>query len=266
MQNHNIQSLLLNYITFNRMYPELQSSELFEQFLEYPNRLFVYKNGYISRVKDALLETFGRTAFIFGEQPFEELVFGYLRGKTFSAYDLFEVCLGFPEYISTLKSHDLGSLLEDMAMLELKCARVFHSKGFPPLSLEVLGSALGKKPENVKLRLQPFVLTHSSRWPLVDICNDIKRLREKNIIFDISWVSEKYESEHQVIFRKSWQVICDKLDNAQLMFLNFISGGQNLAEACENLENFAVSKGLNPANLRLHECLCQWVQNEMFIA
>ncbi len=265
MQLQDMQSIILDRIINGNESAEAESKKLSE-FIEYPDRFFIYKNGYFERIKAALLETYGCTTHVLGENAFEEIASGYQRYKKIAAYDLFGACDDFPEYIRTSKVSEIYPFLAELAEFELKCAKSFHEKGFTPISLASFANILRNNPEKAIFKVQPYVSTNISNWPLIDICNAMRNPQEDQGLFNIDAIKKCESPEWQIIFRRNWQVKSERLSKEQAAFFELIRSGVNLSAACASLEIYAAENGLSERDLRVHEWLCHWVQNDVFYA
>lgn len=119
--------------------------------------------------------------------------------------------------------------------------------------------------ETLHFRVQPFIRTRKSRWPLTKICNEIDfhlsrgtDIREDSLNFRMS-----IELGHYLIYRQNWQVKALLLSEYQAILFECLQSGSSLVDSCITLERYLENSSVTEMP-SIHEWLGDWVNLEIF--
>jgi len=91
----------------------------------------VYERAYIARLTESLGETFEATWMVLGDEGFFTVCEYYIRANGSNSYNLFDVCVGLPEFVKKVDLSNDFPFLYDLTRFELLFAKVFHQKRAP---------------------------------------------------------------------------------------------------------------------------------------
>ena len=190
-------------------------------------RLAVYAEGYVVRIREALAETYEAVLHVLGRETFAELAVGYARRHPSREYDLGLAGRHLPEFLAEHPLTRELPFLPDLARLEWAAMEAFHAFEQPPLSTAELAGLPAEGLERAHFLFQPSVRLASFGWPVVEIWEQRKRPREE--------VSVELAGRPQrvLIFQQGGQVHCELLEPAQHELLAALLEGRPLGESFE---------------------------------
>lgn len=219
-------------------------------------RMAVYAEGYLVRIREALDETYEAVRQVLGREAFADLARDYARRHPSRDYNLSRAGRHLPAFLAEHPLTRELPFLPDLAALEWAVSGAFHAFEQPPISSAELASlsegTAGQAAQGfevARLRFQPAVRLVSSEWPILDIWEQRKRPRGE-VSVDLAGRPQRV-----LIFRQGVHVRCESLEPAQHDLLAGLLVGRTLGEACGEL---AAQEGA--AELPLSGWFAGWVQ------
>ena len=189
-------------------------------------RLKVYAEGYLVRMREALEEVYEAVRFVVGEREFGALAQAYAAAHPSHDYSLSLVGRALPEFLAGAPVTRGLPFLPDLARLEWLICQAFHAFEQPPLDRAVLASVPTDQWERLQLGFQPSVGLAASAWPILDIWNARRGPRDT---VDLT-VADR--PQRVLVFRRELSVQCEALDEPQFTLLAALLAGRALGEAC----------------------------------
>jgi hypothetical protein len=183
------------------------------------DRWYVYADGYVARLVEALESDYAAVRRILGPDPFAALIERYVRAFPPRSYDLSRAGDLLPEHLSVDPVAVALPFLPDLAHLERAVAEAFVAPDAEPLTWEAL---LAETPENVAalpLVLAPGVALLPSRWPVVSLWHT-RDQADDAVALDL----EK-NPETALVFRRGYVVACVRLDAKETAFVTALTDG-----------------------------------------
>ncbi len=265
----------------SRVQPQSRSKEppapVFSQTLLNPQggasgeeRMAVYANGYLARIRESLKEVYETVYHLLGENDFTVLSHAYAEAYHSSDYNLNFAGRHLAEFLHVILrpetagrsgeesqngilrfAQDDKALLDafkpfpfliDLVKLEWLIWEAFHAFDQKPLSPGQMAQASPEDWENARIIFQPSVGLVSSSWPILDIWR--RRRTEagtdsaagqvlRNSI-DLNTCPD--QNRYRVLVsRKRNQVQCEFVDEIQYKLLEGFLAGRSLGAVCEEL-------------------------------
>ena len=117
-------------------------------------RLGIYRQMYLARLREALENDFLGVAHFLSDEAFTELVAGYIRAFPSRSYTLNRLGDHFPEYIRSAPGIPRRGFVYDLARLELALSQLFDARESPALTQEAIAAVPFEAWE--KARLKPI--------------------------------------------------------------------------------------------------------------
>ena len=247
------------------------------------NRLLVYANGYLARMREAMGEVYEACRRVLGEESFSNLCDAYSKTFPSSDYNLNYAGVHFEKFLLTRICHCeervssvvtkqsraeiasplleararndevLAPFLADLAALEWAIWKAFHAFHKSPLERKVFESIQPENWENLKFSFQSSVQIVSTSWPVFTIWSE--RLTE----IKAHHTAPLLKTEHLLVSRKEDQVFCERISSEEAFLLGKLFAQKSLGEACE-----ALSENEEAHELAVSEWFTKWM-NRGFI-
>lgn len=137
---------------------------------EAADRLAVYRDGYPTRIAEALAESFPATAHLIGHGALHALATRYGRklalGPGRHSLNLNDVGFELPAFLHDDPLTTDLPFLPDLAELEWRMTRAFHARAEAPLAPESLATLAPEETGDVVLRFAASVAVVASAWPI----------------------------------------------------------------------------------------------------
>ena len=192
-------------------------------------RLAVYAQGYVTRMREALAEVYEAVHHVLGEQRFSVLAAEYALRYPSDNYNLNFAGRHLPEFLAAAPPTERLPFLPDLARLEWLVCLAFHADDQTCLDPASLSSLAPERWSQLRLIFQPSVGMVASSWPIQDLRQARHQPRE-TINIDVS-----NRPQRVLVFRQQLQVTCELISEAQQRFLERLLQGCLLGEACEML-------------------------------
>lgn len=201
-------------------------------------RLSVYAGGYVTRVRDALIEVYESIHQVLGERTFTEMAEAYTKEHPSRDYNLSSVGRHLSHFLEGSSWNSNLPFLADLAHLEWAIAWAFHSTEEPSLDAASLNMFSLEEWDRARLTFQRSVTLISSSWPILDIWETRKQPRET--------IRVELDNRPQqiLVFRVGLTVHCERVDSTQAMVLEVLLEGQTLGQACARLVDAAIETPL----------------------
>ena len=129
-------------------------------------RLGIYRQMYLVRLREALENDFPGVAHFLSDEAFTELVAGYIRPFPSRSYTLNRLGDHFPEYIRSAPGIPRRDFVSDLARLELALSQLFDARESPTLTQEAIAAVPFAAWEKARLKpIEAFRLL-SFRYPV----------------------------------------------------------------------------------------------------
>ena len=192
-------------------------------------RLAVYAEGYVVRMREALSEVYEAIAHLLDAAAFQRLAFDYARAHPSREYNLSFAGRHLPDFLPRWPTTADLPFLPDLARLEWAVCDAFHAFEQPPLEAARLSSLTLEEWASVQLRFQPSVRVVSSAWPILDLWQARTAPRQE---IDILLVDRP---QHVLVFRQGTRVRCEQLEPQEANALSALLTGECLGGVCERL-------------------------------
>jgi len=189
-------------------------------------RLHVYAEGYLVRIREALAEVYEAVRQVLGKQAFARLAAEYASAYPSHDYNLSLAGRHVPAFLRNSSLTQQLPFLPDLARLEWAICHAFHAFEKPSLDLVSVGSLSIDAWEQIRLVFQPSMGLVASSWPILDIWESRKQSR-KAVNIDVV-----DRPQRVLIFRDGLQVRCEGLDELQYQVLDGLVAGQTLGAVC----------------------------------
>jgi len=195
-------------------------------------RLGAYVGGYPARLSEALAEAYPAIRTILGEDAFRALVARYRSAVPAGVYNLNEVGINLPYFLTGDSLSARFPFLGDLAALERKVFVAFHSFSRERLDPAALGGWGIEDWARARLRFQPSVALQPSQWPILELWNlrdtppeDRHRI---NVAVDAN-------PQTVLVSRSELTVTCELMTPAKACLLAALLAGSTLGEAVDLL-------------------------------
>ncbi|MBI3322462.1 MAG: putative DNA-binding domain-containing protein [Candidatus Omnitrophica bacterium] len=212
-------------------------------------RLGVYAEGYIVRMREALAEVYEAVEQVVGRETFAELAREYAACHPSRDYDLSKAGRQFPQFLAAHPTSRELPFLADLAALEWSVSEAFHSFEQPPMPTSQLADVPPGALGGIRIHFQPSVHRAHSAWPVLDIWEQRNRPREEVSVDLVD------RPQRVLIYRQGVRVFCETMEPAQDDLLAGLLAGRTLGEACGDL---LVDEG--KGQVPISEWFAGWVQ------
>lgn len=230
-------------------------------------RLEIYNRQYWFRLLDCLLEDYPGLRAILGDRKFSRLAVRYLERSPSASFTLRNLGRNLERFIANTPELTEPRHLQcrDMARLEWAHTEAFDTEAKAPATANDL---LGKKPTEIRLRLQPHLQLLDLDYPVDALLLSLKR--DRGLRSDASntmgrmrarrrtQIARLLRSEHVYlgVHRFENGVYYKRLDPVQWKLLNAIRKGSSLESACASaLRAEKEPRDVDP------ELIQRWFQN-----
>lgn len=189
-------------------------------------RLAVYAQGYQTRIHQALAEAYPAIRHLLGERTFAKMAEAYAQRHPSRDYNLSKAGRHLPEFLVDWSATTTLPFLPDVATLERLVAHAFHAADMSARPLEALAALPPSAWDAVRLEFQPWVGVLASAWPVLDVWEARAQPRASiNIALED-------RPQHVVVFRRGFEVVCERLDPSAYALLHALLSGAALGDAC----------------------------------
>lgn len=193
-------------------------------------RLALYGEGYVARVREALLETFPALAHLAGDAAFTALTRRYCdAGAVGRSYNLGDAGDALPEFLAADPLSRQLPFAADLARLEWQIARAFHAEWLAPFDPSTASSWSPDTWQRARLHFQPSLAVVRSDWPI----EILWRLRDVPICEIDVEVTGRPQSV--LVFRSRLEVCVETIDDTQATALDLLMNGDRLGDVAERL-------------------------------
>jgi uncharacterized protein len=189
-------------------------------------RLSVYADGYVARIRESLKEVYEAVHFVLGDERFNWFCRDYAFHFPSHHYNLNFAGIYLPEFLAGHEHLKQFPFLSDLAKLEWLIWKAFHAFDGPPLNPEALKNISADDWETLKLVFQPSVSLISSSYSILDIWQARKSSSPN---------TESSKPQKILVGRRQDQVRCELLNIPQFKLLEGLLSGQSLGNVCEIL-------------------------------
>ena len=216
-------------------------------------RLAVYADGYVTRMREALTEVYEAVHHVLGDRPFHALAHAYAARHPSHDYNLSFAGRHLPRFLRQWPQTERLPFLPDLARLEWAIAEAVHAFDERPLDPQRLAELPLEAWDRTRLALQPSVRLLSSAWPIADIWQARTQPREQVSIDLVD------RPQRVLVFRYELQPRCVVVDARQYAVLEGLVAGRALGEVCGALAHDA---GDDP--LPLTDWFAAWATHGLF--
>jgi hypothetical protein len=192
-------------------------------------RLHAYADGYPSRLREALADTFPAVLHLIGEQQSIALTARYIAAHPPRSFNLNRAGDHLVDFLRQDQLAAALPFLPDLAALEWQMARAFHAAALPPLDPTQLAAWDEDAWPTAVLRFQPAVAVVSSPWPL----RALHAARETPL--DEIDLDLRDRPDHVLVRRDGHAVHCDGIEATEAQALRLLLAGQPLAGVMQQL-------------------------------
>jgi hypothetical protein len=192
-------------------------------------RLDVYVNGYPARIYESLHEAFPAVAHVVGGRAFGELTERYIGRVKPRSYNLNHVG---ESLVAFLADDPLGAdygFLPDLAALEWRVTRAFHSFESKPIDPASLASWSMRDWETAVLHFQPAVALVRSAWPILEVW------RHRETPADEIDIELEGRPQSVLVYRTGTSVHCVEVESAHAQALAGLLAGGRLGDVTRDL-------------------------------
>lgn len=212
-------------------------------------RLSVYANGYVARIAESLSESYEAIRHLLGKENFLHLCEQYAKAYPSQNYNLNEAGIHFEAFLKDNPILQKYPFLPDLARLEWRIAKAFHSFEKPKADFSNLSALSEKDWERLRVYFQPSFAVIQSEWPIHDLWTARKTPLEK-IDIDL-----KDRPQAVLVGRSGVEVLCEKISPIEFLLLENLLAGGAMGDVCESLaDRFADQE------IPIGEWLGNWVQ------
>ncbi len=216
-------------------------------------RLAVYADGYVTRMREALAEVYEAVHHVLGDRPFHALAHAYAARHPSHDYNLSVAGRHLPTFLGQWPQTERLPFLPDLARLEWAISEAVHAFDERPLDPQRLDAVPLGAWDRRRLVLQPSVRLLSSAWPIVDIWQARTQPREQ---VNIDLVDHP---QRVLVFRYELQARCMVVDARQYAVLEGLVAGRALGEVCG-----ALARAAGEESLPLADWFADWAKHGLF--
>ncbi|MCG6151118.1 putative DNA-binding domain-containing protein [Leptospira bandrabouensis] len=221
MKLENLQNLYTDCILSNHNIP-FQNQIIACGNLSSDEATSVYKQAYLFRMKDTLLDNFQAVHFVLGDTLFDFAIEKYINKNNHKAYDLSNYGRNFPNFL--LETYPEFPYLKNLAEFEIQFIDSFHKKehiSFDLFSLQnqtELENAVFEFGETVKLIQNQFSIY--SIW----------KNRKSNLQPDLSKTNQQ---EFLLLYKQHSNLYVLSLAAIEFFFIDLLHKGESIGVAME---------------------------------
>ncbi len=146
-----------------RLFPKVV---LRSKTLDSYQRIGIYRDMYLSRLREALASDYPGVLYYLGDEAFTQLMSDYVHTHPSRSYTLNRLGDHLPEYIRSTSGLSRREFLYDLARLELAMSQLFDAPESPVLKSKTIASVPPENWETVRLKpIQAFRLL-AFRYPV----------------------------------------------------------------------------------------------------
>ncbi len=216
-------------------------------------RLEIYRDMYLIRMRDALIDDYPSTLDFLGWDAFEQLVADYVRVYPSRSFTLNHLGDHLPEYVKSASNLERRDVLADLTRLELEITQIFHADESQALSVEAV-AAIPPDAWNTA-RLKPI-----AALGLLSLRHAVTRYHEAARA-DSPRPKIPRKRTYVVVYRKDYSVYHIELSAAEYELLSAVVAGERLGDAVAK-----ATRGMKPqaAETIVFKCFSEWVARGFF--
>lgn len=219
------------------------------------DRVGIYQEMYLLRMRDALQSDYPGLAAYLGEHAFWHLVSGYVEVHPSRSYTLSRLGDHLPEFLASSYSGRRKATLVELAKLELAMTEVFDERETPPLSPEAIEAVPAEAWPLA--RLVPIAALRLCA--LTRTVNDLfSALRDEEPLPPVA-----RRNEYVLVYRRDYAVRRRVLPRPAFELLRRLVGAAPLGEAIEKTLPL-LTRGVSPDALT--QWFREWVSAGLFSA
>ena len=192
-------------------------------------RLDIYVNGYPARIYESLHEAFPAVAHVVGGHAFGELTERYIARVRPRSYNLNHVGESLVAFLAADALSADYPFVPDLAALEWRVTRAFHSFESKPIDPTSLASWTMRDWETAVLHFQPAVALVRSAWPILDVW------RHRETPPDEIDLSLEGRAQNVLVYRTGTSVHCIEIESAHAQALAGLLAGGRLGDVTREL-------------------------------
>lgn len=194
-------------------------------------RLSIYAGGYSARLLECMRADYSSLCYLLGDELFNTFALAYIMERPSRSYTLFDLGQGFPEFLNKTKPVDdsIAYTIKDRILLPIEVARLERQR------VEVIRCrGHEQEPEqDVELLLMTdsnLQLSHTARllhfnFPMIELMQVLDHQEDIPAI--------KADPCHIVIWRHSFRIQMQQLENWQYDFLSFCSSNRSFYQSAQ---------------------------------
>lgn len=185
--------------------------------------LQVYHRGYITRLTEALGETFEAAVWVLGDDLFRETSRKYIASQPSVSYNLSDYGHNFPEYLKVSPSGRDIPFLYDLARFEWTFKNMYHTPTPDPLPIEQIQALIHS--EDFKVHFIEGMDVFQSPYAIYDIW------RQRNVVTSPSADNNWKQPESLLIYKKQKKIYVHRIDHIEAQVLMELKDGSSVSEA-----------------------------------
>jgi hypothetical protein len=187
-------------------------------------RLGIYTDGYLARLREALLEAFPAVAKILGDGSLASMVARYRPQVPTGWCNLNYVGRALPNFLLSDRLAEELPFLPDLARLEWCVVECFHARVGEPFDLATVSNWDLEDWASARIAFQPGVALVSSRWPI----HALRAAREhERSEIDVDLVGRP---QSVWVYREGFEVVTELLDEIEAGIAQGLLDGQTLGD------------------------------------
>lgn len=183
----------------------------------------LYHRGYITRLTDALGETFESAWWVLGDQLFQETSRKYIASQPSVSYNLSDYGHNFPEYLKVSPVGQKNPFLYDLTRFEWMFKNMYHTPTPDPLPIEHIQGLVHS--EDFKVHFIEGMDVFQSPYSIYDIWR--RRKEPASPVEDINWM----QPESLLIYKKQKKIYVRRIEHIEAQILTELKDGASVAEA-----------------------------------
>ena len=192
---------------------------------EPPGRLAIYRRNVLATLGEALAAAYPAVRQLVGAAFFDEAARRYALAAPSRCGDLNAFGDGFGAFLGSYPFAAHLPWLGDVARLEWAVHACHHAPDATPLDAGRLSALAPGDPERLRLRLQASSCLLRSRYP-------VSAIREANVDGRDGTPRRLEGEDFLLVRREGVRVVVESLDASEWRFLERVSRGEPLGEAC----------------------------------
>lgn len=219
------------------------------------DRLEIYRNMYVIRMHDALVDDYPSTLDLMGHEAFDRLVADYVKAFPSRSFTLNHLGDHLPEYVRAADGLERRDVLADLTRFELEITHVFHADESPALAAEAVAAIPADAWNGARL-------TPVAAFGLLALRHNVTKYHEA-ARDDAPRPRIARKRTHVVVYRRNYSVYHMELAPVEYALLEAVARGERLGDAVA-----AATRGMKPreAEKVVFKCFRQWVAEGFFQA